>query len=70
MYTCIKDYSGTENDGQNYFSDQFRKIIMRYKRTGCNVNVMRQTACLVVNPVTIDNFSALFNSTLAGLVST
>ena len=31
------------------FSDQFRKIIMRYKRIGYNLNVMRQSACLVIN---------------------
>ena len=28
------------------FSDQFRKIIMRYKRIGYNLNIMRQYACL------------------------
>ena len=32
------------------FSDQFRKIMMRYKRVGYNLNVMRQSACLVINP--------------------
>ena len=32
------------------FSDQFRKLIIRHKRIGYNMNVMRQTACLVVNP--------------------
>ena len=42
-------------------SDQFRKIIMRYKRIGYNLNVMRQSACLVTNPVTIDDYAALFN---------
>ena len=31
------------------FSDQLRKIIMRYKRIGYNLNVMRQSACLVIN---------------------
>ena len=30
--------------GRNDFSDQFRKIIIRYKRIGYNMNVMRQTA--------------------------
>ena len=30
------------------FSDQFIKIILRYKRIGFNLNVMRQSACLVV----------------------
>ena len=45
------------------FSDQFRKIIMRYKRTGYNLNVMRQSACLVIDPITVDSYAALFNCT-------
>ena len=45
------------------FSDHFRKIIMRYKRIGYNVNVMRQSACLVINPITIDGYATLFNCT-------
>ena len=35
------------------FSDQFRKIIVRYKRIGYNINIMRQFACLVFNPITV-----------------
>ena len=31
--------------GMTDFSDQFRKIIIRYKRIGYNLNVMRQSAC-------------------------
>ena len=46
-----------------YFSDQFRKIIMRYKSIGFNLNVMRQSACLVINPITVDGYAALFNCT-------
>ena len=45
------------------FSDQFRKIIMRYKRIGYNLNVMRQSACLVINPIKVDGYAALFNCT-------
>ena len=45
------------------FSDQLRKIIMRYKHIGYNLNVMRQSACLVINPITIDGPAALFNCT-------
>ena len=44
-------------------SDQFRKIIMRYKRIGYDLNITRQTACLVINPITVDGFAALFNGT-------
>ena len=47
--------------GRTDFSDQFRKIIIRHKRIGYDLNVMRQSVCLVVNPVTVDNFAALFN---------
>ena len=45
------------------FSDQFRKFIMRYKRIGYNLNVMRQSACLVINPITVDGYAKLFNCT-------
>ena len=48
--------------GRADFSDQFRKIIIRHKRIGYDLNVMRQTACLV-NPITADNFAAFFNCT-------
>ena len=37
------------------FSDQFRKIIIRQKRIGYTLNVMRQSACLVINFVTLFN---------------
>ena len=55
--------------GRTDFSDRFRKIIIRYKRTGCNMNVIRQTACLVVNPIKYYNIAALFNCTPAGRAS-
>ena len=45
------------------FSSQFRKVIMPYKRIGYNQNVMRQSACLVINPIMVDSFAALFNCT-------
>ena len=49
--------------GMTDFSYQFRKIIMRYKRIGYNLNVMRQSACLVINPITVEGYAALFNCT-------
>ena len=45
------------------FSFQFRKIITRYRRIGYNLNVMRQSACLVFNPIMVDNYAAFFNCT-------
>ena len=47
--------------GRTVFSDQFRKIIIHHKRIGYDLNVMRHCACLVNNPIMIDNFAALFN---------
>ena len=47
--------------GRTDFSDQFRKIIICHKRMDYDLNVMRQSVCLVINPITVDNFAALFN---------
>ena len=57
--------------GRNDFSFQFRKIIARYRRIGYNLNVMRQSACLVFNPIMIDNsyYAASFNCTPVGRAS-
>ena len=49
--------------GRTDFSDQFRKIIILHKRIGYDLNVMRLSACLVINLITLDNFAALFNYT-------
>ena len=51
--------------GRTDFSDQFRKIIICDKRIGYELNVLRQSACLVFNQITVDtcNFAALFNCT-------
>ena len=43
------------------FSDQFRIIITCYKRIGFNLNVMRQSVCLVINSITGNDFASLFN---------
>ena len=45
------------------FSDQFKEVLMRYKHIGYIINVMRQSACLVINPVTVDCLSSPFNCT-------
>ena len=45
------------------FSDHFRKNIRRYKRIGYNLNVMRQSACSVINPITVDGYATLFYCT-------
>ena len=55
--------------GSNHFSAQFIKIISHYKKIGYNINVLQQTACLVVNPITVGNFAFLFNCTPVGRTS-
>ena len=52
--------------GSNNFSAQFIKIISHYKKIGYYINVLQQTACLVVNPITVGNFAFLFNCTPVG----
>ena len=42
-------------------SAQFIKIISHIKKIGYNINVLQQTACLVVNPITVGNFAFLFD---------
>ena len=49
--------------GKSNFSEQFRKLINRYKRIGYSLDIMRQTACLVVNPIIVDGYASLFNCT-------
>ena len=55
--------------GSNNFSAQFIKIISHYKKIGYNINVLQQTACLVVNSITVGNFAFLFNCTPMGRTS-
>ena len=39
--------------GKPNFNDQFKNIIKRDKRVGYNIDIMRQSACLVVNPIMV-----------------
>ena len=55
--------------GSNNFSAQFIIIISHYKKIGYYINVLQQTACLVVNPITVGNFAFLFNCTPVGRTS-
>ena len=55
--------------GSNNFSAQFIRIISHYKKIGYNINVLQQTSCLVVNPITVGNFAYLFNCTPVGRTS-
>ena len=47
----------------------FKKIIVRYKKIGYNIDVLRRTACLVVKPIMVDSFAYLFNCITVGRAS-
>ena len=55
--------------GKNDFPYHFKKIIVRYKKISCNINVMRQTAGLVINPIKVNIFAYLLNCTTVGRTS-
>ena len=57
----LKKIGGFDN-----FSAQFIKIISHYRKIGYNINVLQQTACLVVNPIMVGSFAFLFNCTPVG----
>ena len=54
---------------KNDFPYHFKKIIVRYEKIGYNIDVLRQTACLVVNPIKVNSFAYLFNCTTVGRAS-
>ena len=55
--------------GKPNFSGQFKKIVKRYKQIGYNLDVMRQSVCLVLNPITVYSYGFLFNCTTVGQAS-
>ena len=55
--------------GKNDFPYHFKRIIVRYKMIGYNMDVLRQTACLVVNPSKFNSFAYLFGRTTVGRAS-
>ena len=58
-----------EDFGSSGFSARFLGIVSHYKKIGCNINVLQQTACLMVNPITVGNFAFLFDCTPVGRTS-
>ena len=64
-------YRGRKTTIQQYNNNpyHFKRIVFRYKNTGYNINVLRQTACLVVDPIKVDNFAYLFDCTTIGRAS-
>ena len=48
------------------FSAQFIEMVFCYKKIEYNINVLQQTACLVVRLVVVGGFAFLFNYTPVG----
>ena len=55
--------------GKPYFSDQLKKIIKSYKKWNMDMDIMRQSACLVVNPVSVNSYGFLFYFSTVGQAS-
>ena len=47
----------------------FKNIVKRYIRVGYNLDIIRQSACLVLNPITVYSYGFLFNCTTVGQAS-
>ena len=56
-------YKFRKSIGKNDFPYHFEKIIVRHKKIGYNIDVLRQTACLVIIPIKVNSFAYLFNCT-------
>ena len=46
-----------------------KKIVKRYIRVGYNLDIMRQSTCLVLNPIMVYSYGFLFNCTTVGQAS-
>ena len=68
VYLDSEAKSGLITKKPNY-SDRFKKIVKRYIRVGYNLDVMRQSACLVLSPITVYSYGFLLNCTTVGQVS-
>ena len=55
--------------GKPNFSDQLKKIVKRYIRVRYNLDIMRQSDCLVLNPITVYSYGFVFNCTTVGQAS-
>ena len=50
------------------FLCNLKKIVTRYKKLGENMDNLRQTRSIVVNPIMVDNFTSLFKMRDGGSV--
>ena len=54
-------YKFTKIIGNPNFSNLLKRIVNRFKRAGYSLDIMRQTACLVFNPIMVEGYAALFS---------
>ena len=47
--------------GNPNFYKFFKRVENRFKRAGYTLHIVRQTACLVFNPIMVEGFAALFS---------
>ena len=69
IFYCDLVYKFKRVVGKSNFSDQFKKIVKRYIRVGYNLDIMRQSTCLVLNQITVYSYGFLFNCTMMGQAS-
>ena len=53
----------------NFAKKKIENLSTVIKKIGYNPYIMRQTACLVVNPITVDSYALLFNCMTVGRAS-
>ena len=41
------------------FSNLLKRLVNRFRRAGYSLDIMRQTACLVFNPIMVESYAAL-----------
>ena len=67
---CISEFYGDlvykfkKIIGNPNFSNFFKRIVNRFKRAVYSFDIMRQSACLVFNPIMVEGYAALFSCTV------
>ena len=55
--------------GKPNLSDQLKRLSNVIRESGYNLDIMRQSACMVVNPITVYSCGFLFNCMTVGQAS-
>ena len=56
-------YKFKKSIGKPNFSNLLKRIVNRFRRAGYSLNIIRQTACLVFNPIMVESYAAFFSCT-------